>query len=98
LFYLAYVPTGFIRKYNRVGDYSFGIYIYAFPVQQSIAALIPGVGVLEMLSLATVGAVTMAVLSWHLIEHPSLERKGYCVLRTRLLFESLLARVIRNKR
>jgi peptidoglycan/LPS O-acetylase OafA/YrhL len=41
LFYLAYVPSGWIRKYNRVGDYSYGIYIYAFPVQQSVAALIP---------------------------------------------------------
>src|SRR4029078_284798 len=38
LFYCAYVPGGFIRRYNRVGDYSYGVYIYAFPVQQSIAA------------------------------------------------------------
>ncbi|QPK63849.1 acyltransferase [Methylomonas sp. LL1] len=27
LFYLAYVPSGFIRIYNQLGDYSYGIYI-----------------------------------------------------------------------
>lgn len=31
--YLAYVPGGWLRRYNRMGDYSYGLYIYAFPVQ-----------------------------------------------------------------
>ena len=26
LIYIAYVPSGFIRKYNQLGDYSYGIY------------------------------------------------------------------------
>ena len=43
LFFIAYVPVGYLRSYNRVGDYSYGLYIYAFPVQQSVAALITGV-------------------------------------------------------
>lgn len=47
LFYVAYIPSGHIRQYNKAGDYSYGVYIYAFPVQQSIAALIPGVSVLQ---------------------------------------------------
>jgi peptidoglycan/LPS O-acetylase OafA/YrhL len=43
LFYLAYRPGGAIRRYNLVGDYSYGTYIYAFPIQQMVAALMPGV-------------------------------------------------------
>lgn len=49
IFSLSFVPTGAIRKFNQLGDYSYGIYIYAFPVQQSIAELVPGVSTLEMI-------------------------------------------------
>jgi hypothetical protein len=65
--YFAYVPSGLIRKYNQVGDYSYGVYIYAFPVQQSIAALIPGVSALSMLLIATAVTFVFAALSWHLL-------------------------------
>lgn len=32
IFYIAYIPEGRIRKFNQYGDYSYGIYIYAWPV------------------------------------------------------------------
>lgn len=35
VFVLSYLPGGIVRYYNRLGDYSYGLYIYAFPVQQS---------------------------------------------------------------
>lgn len=83
LFYLAYVPSGPIRQYNKLGDYSYGIYIYAFPVQQSIAALIPGVTVPQMIALSAVITLTLAVLSWHLLEKRALRHKAYLLGRTR---------------
>src|SRR5208337_1902859 len=46
--HLAYLFGGWIRNFNRLGDYSYGVYIYAFPVQQSLAALIPGISVSRM--------------------------------------------------
>lgn len=79
LFYVAYIPSGFIRKYNQVGDYSYGIYIYAFPIQQSVAALIPGVSVLSMLSISTSAALLLAALSWYLVERRALALKGLYV-------------------
>jgi len=85
LFYFAYVPGGFIRHYNRVGDYSYGVYIYAFPVQQTIAALIPGVSVLSMFLLSASVTLTLAMLSWHLLERYALGLKGYYVGHTRRL-------------
>jgi peptidoglycan/LPS O-acetylase OafA/YrhL len=85
LFYFAYVPAGFIRYYNRAGDYSYGVYIYAFPVQQSIAALIPHVSVLSMFLLSATVTLTLAVLSWHLLERHALNLKGYYVGHTRRL-------------
>jgi peptidoglycan/LPS O-acetylase OafA/YrhL len=41
--YLAYVPADCIRSFNKIGDYSYGIYIYAFPIQQSLVTLLPGI-------------------------------------------------------
>lgn len=75
LFFVAYVPAGLVRTYNRLGDYSYGVYIYAFPVQQSTAALLPGVSVLNMLLVSGAVTVVLAVLSWHLLEKPALRQR-----------------------
>jgi peptidoglycan/LPS O-acetylase OafA/YrhL len=85
LIYLAYVPAGCIRSYNKLGDYSYGVYIYAFPVQQSTAALIPGVSVSSMVMISSVVTLAFAVLSWHLLEKHALKLKGRYVDRTKRL-------------
>ncbi len=71
VFLLAYLPGGKIRLYNRLGDYSYGIYIYAFPIQQIVASQgvdDPYQNILFSLPIALI----FAVLSWMLIERPSL--------------------------
>jgi peptidoglycan/LPS O-acetylase OafA/YrhL len=73
--YAAYVPGGWIRGFNRLGDYSYGIYIYAFPVQQSLVALLPGITPAQMIVAATATTLPLAMLSWHLVEKPMLARK-----------------------
>lgn len=76
LLYIAYVPSGLVRIYNQVGDYSYGVYIYTWPVQQSIAALVPGVSVLAMGLFSAGITIMLAALSWHLIERRALQLKG----------------------
>jgi peptidoglycan/LPS O-acetylase OafA/YrhL len=88
VFWFAYLPRGWIRGYNRIGDYSYGIYIYAFPIQQSIAYLIPGIGPYPMMAIAFPVTLFFAVLSWHLVEKPVLGYKGKLTLPIRRRFSA----------
>lgn len=53
------------------GDYSYGIYLYHFPILQSITSFFPGQWLLIFLiSLPT--TLLFAATSWHLVEKPAL--------------------------
>jgi peptidoglycan/LPS O-acetylase OafA/YrhL len=68
LFYLVYVPKGRVRAFNRLGDYSYGVYIFAFPVQQSLIALFPHIAVWQLALGAGSITLALAILSWHGLE------------------------------
>lgn len=73
--------TPYVRRTSRFGDFSYGLYLWAFPVQQVVIDLW---GVQRMsVNLVVVTAITLvlAVLSWHLVEHPSLRVKDKVVRR-----------------
>jgi len=98
VFFVAYVPSGIIRKYNRLGDYSYGVYIYAFPVQQTIAALVPGVSGLSMLFYSAPAASILAVLSWHFVERHALGLKTVVEGHTRRMLASGQSRLFPRRR
>lgn len=76
LLYLAYIPGGIIRRYNALGDYSYGFYIYAFVVQQTIIWSFPGIDLLALIISSSLATVVLAALSWHYVEQPSLRHKS----------------------
>jgi peptidoglycan/LPS O-acetylase OafA/YrhL len=86
LFFIAFVPAGLLRQYNRLGDYSYGLYIYAFPVQQCVAALLPQVSVWQMVILSGITTLTLAAASWHLLEHAALGRKNMYIAGSKRLW------------
>jgi peptidoglycan/LPS O-acetylase OafA/YrhL len=67
-----------VRDAGRYGDFSYGIYIYAYLVQQAVIAVI-GFHHAYAMTLAISAAITLlcAVASWHLIEQPALGLKRY---------------------
>jgi len=72
MLFLAFVPSGPVRSYNRFGDYSYGLYIYAFPVQQAWLFFLPDRSLAVQLAATAVTSLCLAVLSWHLVEKPAL--------------------------
>ncbi|MCL1634605.1 acyltransferase [Luteimonas sp. SX5] len=79
--YVAYVPKGRLLQFNRLGDYSYGIYIYAWPMQQVSIKLVPGIGPWGLMLCATAATLLLAVCSWHFIEQPALARKKRALKR-----------------
>jgi len=67
-------------KLDRIvssGDYSYGLYLYGYPVQQAVITLLPGMREWYwnlLISLPIAAAI--AALSWHFIEKPVLSRKS----------------------
>jgi peptidoglycan/LPS O-acetylase OafA/YrhL len=98
LLYAAYAFGGVIREFNRLGDYSYGIYIYAGPVQQSLAALIRHISVAEMIALSAIITLPLAVLSWHLLEKRALRLKSSCANRTQAWVDAWRSRRVSNAR
>lgn len=70
-FLAGFVRNNWLLRYNKFGDYSYGMYIYAFPIQQM--AVWFGITVPWMnMAFAFPLALVFAVLSWHLVEKPAL--------------------------
>lgn len=76
VFWAAYIPGGILRAYNRLGDYSYGIYIYAFPLQGFAVWLWGPQTPLTNMALSLPMVLIPSILSWHLVEKPSLALRG----------------------
>jgi len=92
LLYLAFVPAGRIRAFNEVGDYSYGLYIYSFPVQQTLAAVIPGIEAWTMVILSIGITLPLAVVSWYLVERHALGYRQVCATGTKAVWKRLAPR------
>lgn len=77
LLWFAYVPKGPVLAYNRLPDVSYGLYIYAFPVQQLAIQLAVGADPLSNALVAAPVTILFATASWYAIEKPALDLKNW---------------------
>lgn len=77
----AYRAPAIFRRFGKRGDLSYGIYVYAFPVQQVVIyfALKTGAGWLPSLAVSSVATFVLAGLSWHYVERRALDWKARLV-------------------
>ena len=70
--YIGVSDVPLLPLFHR-GDYSYGIYLYAMPIQQAVAATFPSIrNVPEHLAITLPIVVIFAAFSWHCIEKPIL--------------------------
>jgi len=76
--------TPIIKDAGRFGDLSYGIYIYAFMIQQTVVWYFGDVlSFPSQLILVVVITLVCAFFSWHLIEKPALSLKKYIVRKNK---------------
>lgn len=73
-FWLALVPKGPLLHYNALGDFSYGVYIFAYPIQQTLELRSVVATPLHNMLLTAPLMLGCAALSWHFVESPSLAR------------------------
>lgn len=76
---VAYHPRLRWAAFNRLGDYSYGLYIFSFPVQQFLIAWLGGAfadSPLMLFAAAFPLTFGLAAASWHMIERPALALKS----------------------
>ena len=82
--YLALAPSVRLPNLARWGNLSYGIYIFAWPVQQTVALLLgSAVTWYWNTALSLPAILALAWLSWHLVERPALSlKRSQAVART----------------
>ena len=76
IFYLGFHPTIHFHNFARYGDFSYGMYLYGFVVQQLLVRYVAiAHQPLVLSALAILSALLLAILSWHLVEKPFLKLK-----------------------
>jgi peptidoglycan/LPS O-acetylase OafA/YrhL len=98
LMYAAYAVSGPIRAFNALGDYSYGVYIYAYPVQVGLSLFVPHISVPALMASSAAITTTLAVLSWHLLEKRALLLKTAFATRTRSRIDSLFRPLLASTR
>ena len=91
--HLAYLPKGRILAFNDWRDFSYGVYIYAFPIQQTLAYLNPGMSLPAMVGLSSAVTLGVAALSWRLIEKRALGLKEDAAAATSRMFDLGLTKI-----
>ena len=73
--WVAYRGPAVLRRLATRGDFSYGIYLYAWPVGQAVAAILPDATALVVTALSLPVTFALGIASWNLVEKPALALK-----------------------
>ncbi|MCW5236890.1 acyltransferase [Verminephrobacter eiseniae] len=70
--------TPCLRSFGKYGDISYGLYLYAFPIQQAMVFAIGAAASYALLfSMSYAVTLLFAYMSWHMLEYPAIRLKPY---------------------
>lgn len=76
VFWFAFLPgTPVLNSINSKTDLSYGVYLYAWPIQMLLIRYLAGISPGAVISLTAIGATLLAFVSWTAIEKPMLYYK-----------------------
>ncbi|MCS3744342.1 acyltransferase [Rhizobium sp. BK661] len=74
---IGWASTPVLRRFGRFGDPSYGMYLYAFPIQQALVSFSGNnLSTVALTFLTTPIAAALGLLSWHFLEKPALALKA----------------------
>ena len=71
---LAVACSALAKKIKLPGDYSYGIYVYGFLVQQIVAHFFPALTSCVSMAITIPLSILLGVISWYFIESPALKK------------------------
>lgn len=71
VFYIGFNAPSWMRRIGKTNDISYGVYLYAFPLQQLLYRLSPGMTIATHLAIASGLAIGFGWGSWLFIERPA---------------------------
>jgi peptidoglycan/LPS O-acetylase OafA/YrhL len=81
VFYIAYESRIKLQNFSKYGDFSYGLYIYAFPIQQLVTYYFGGVmKATTNFIISFFASLLLAFFSWHLIEKNALKLKKISII------------------
>lgn len=70
--YFGRLPNFLTRPIARIGDLSYGLYLFGWPVEQAIRQVSPGAGPMAIFCIAVPVTAVFAFLSCRLVEQPAM--------------------------
>ena len=79
-FFLLWLACSLPKIFQKIGqknDYSYGVYVYGFLVQQTTAHFgVHNLGAYTWMLISLGGTLLLAILSWHILEKPAMKLKS----------------------
>ncbi|MGO8696824.1 MAG: acyltransferase family protein [Limisphaerales bacterium] len=76
LFWTVFQPYVTAHSFAKYGDFSYGIYLYAFPIQQMLVATHPGIfSPVGLFFVAAPLSILAGILSWYAVERHFLRKR-----------------------
>ncbi len=73
---VAAFAFGALGRFTREHDYSYGTYLFAAPVQQTLLWALPGLDPMVLTLWALAATLVLAALSWSLVERPAMAARA----------------------